>query len=45
MTFKDLVAYLAIKIQIKPKSPKIALQPKIGSVKIENPKGLIATKN
>ena len=39
MTFKDLVAYLVIKIWIKSKLPKIGL------VKIENPKGPIATNN
>ena len=44
MAFMDLVAYLVIKIWIKFKLPKISLQPKIGFVKIENPKDPIATK-
>ena len=44
MAFMDLVAYLEIKIWIKFKLPKISLQPKIGLVKIENPKDPIATK-
>ena len=44
MTFRDPVAYLTIKIQIKSKLQKIALQLKIGLVKIENPKWPIATK-
>ena len=44
MTFRDLVAYLVIKSWIKSKLPKIALQPKIGLVKIENPKWPITTK-
>ena len=44
MAFMDLVAYLVIKIWIKFKLPKISLQPKIGLVKIENPKDPIATK-
>ena len=39
MAFRDPVAYLIIKIWIKSKLPKIVLQPKIGLVKIENPKG------
>ena len=44
MTFRNLVAYLVIKIWIKSILPKIVLKPKIGLMKIENPKGLIATK-
>ena len=44
MTFRELVAYLVIKIWIKFKLPKITLQPKIGLVKNGNPKGPIATK-
>ena len=44
MTFRDLVAYLVIKSWIKSKLPKIAIQPKIGLVKIENPTDPIATK-
>ena len=44
MAFRDLVAYLVIKFWIKSKLPKITLQPKIGLVKIEKPKGPIATK-
>ena len=44
MVFKNPVVYLVIKILIKSKLSKIALQPKIGLVKIENPKGPIATK-
>ena len=44
MALRDHVAYLVIKIWIKSKLPKIVLQPKIGLVKIENPKGSIATK-
>ena len=44
MTFRDPIAYLVIKIWINFKWPKIALQPKIGLVKIENPKWPIATK-
>ena len=44
MAFVDLVAYLAIKIRIKFKLKKIVLQQKMGLVKIENPKGPIATK-
>ena len=43
MALRDHVAYLVIKIWIKSKLPKIVLQPKIGLVKIENPKDLIAT--
>ena len=42
MAFRDPIAYLMIKIRIKSKLPKIALQQKIRLVKIENPKGLIA---
>ena len=45
MAFRDLVAYLVIKIWIKSKLLKIALQPKKGLVKIENPNGQIAIKN
>ena len=45
MAFRDPVAYLVIKICIKSKLPKIALQQKLGLVKIESPKGPIATKN
>ena len=44
MAFKVPIVYLAIKIWIKSKLPKIALQPKIGLVKIENPIDPIATK-
>ena len=44
MAFRDPIAYLIIKIRIKSKLPKIALQQKIRLVKIENPKGLIAIK-
>ena len=44
MDFEDPITYLVIKIWIKSKLPKIALQPKIGLVKIENPKGLTTTK-
>ena len=44
MAFRDLIAYLVIKIWIKSKLPKIVLQEKIGLVKNENPKGSIATK-
>ena len=44
MAFRDLITYLVIKIWIKSKLPKITLQPKIGLVKIENPKGPICTK-
>ena len=39
MAFRDPIAYLVIKIWIKSKLPKIGL------VKIENPKGPIATNN
>ena len=44
MAFRDPVAYLVIKNWIKSTLSKIALQPKIRLVKIENPKDLIATK-
>ena len=44
MAFRNPIAYLVIKIWIKSKLPKIVLQPKIGLVKIENPKSPIATK-
>ena len=44
MAFRDPVAYLVIKTWIKSKLSKITLQPKIGLVKIENPKGPISTK-
>ena len=44
MAFRDPIAYLVIKIWIKSKLSKIALQPKIRLVKIENPKVSIATK-
>ena len=43
MAFRDLIAYLVIKIWIKSKLPKIVLQQKMRLVKIENPKDLIAT--
>ena len=45
MAFRDLVTYLVIKIWIKSKLRKIAMQQKIGLVKKENPKGPIDTKN
>ena len=44
MAFKDPIAYLVIKIWIESKCPKTVLQPKIGLMENENPKGLIATK-
>ena len=44
MAFRDPVTYLVIKIWINLKLPKIALQPKIGLMKIENPIDPIATK-
>ena len=44
MAFRDPIVYLVIKIWIKSKLPKIEAQPKVGLVKIENPKGPIATK-
>ena len=44
MDFEDPITYLVIKIWINAKLPIIALQPKIGLVKIENPKGLTTTK-
>ena len=45
MAFRAHIAYLVIKICIKSKWPKIALQPKLGLVEIEKPKWPIATKN
>ena len=45
MAFRDLVAYLVIKIWIKSKLLKIVLQQKKGLVKTENPNGQIAIKN
>ena len=41
MAFRDLVAYLVIKIWIKSKLPKIALEPKIGLVKLKTQNTLL----
>ena len=44
MALRDPIAYLVIKIWIKSKLPKIALQPKIDLLKTKNPKAQLPPK-